>query len=130
MVKTWSDTWFEDQGVRLLYVLPRAWTDQLLPIEITPEPRELVRVMVGRSELITPSREAEIRNCITHFKQTDESRRLEAVRRFQEMGLGRFATPAIRFATRNPQDSELRSSGYELLNAARKLSSSSELARN
>ncbi|MEO6183397.1 MAG: hypothetical protein ABIP71_09910, partial [Verrucomicrobiota bacterium] len=54
MVKTWKDSWFQEEGLRVLYVLPRAWTDQTLPIDFTPAPRDLVRVMVGRAELITP----------------------------------------------------------------------------
>ena len=63
MVNTWRDSWFEEQGLRILYVLPRVWTDQILPIELNPRPRELVRVMVGRAELITPRIELEILSC-------------------------------------------------------------------
>lgn len=55
MVRTWSDSWFSEQGVRVLYLLPRSWTDGVLPIEIAPQPRELVRVMVGRAEIIPPN---------------------------------------------------------------------------
>src|SRR5581483_4576538 len=52
MVKTWDNSWFTEPGVRVLYMLPRAWTDQTLPMSIDPKPKELVRVMVGRAELI------------------------------------------------------------------------------
>src|SRR6185295_8646373 len=31
MVKTWRDSWMEEKGLRVLYVLPRAWTDRILP---------------------------------------------------------------------------------------------------
>src|SRR5207249_3727002 len=55
MVKTWSDSWFQEDGVRVLYVLPRAWTDRALPLSLDPAPRDLVRVMVGRAEVITPA---------------------------------------------------------------------------
>ena len=29
MVNTWKDTWFTDDGVRVLYLLPRPWTDEI-----------------------------------------------------------------------------------------------------
>ena len=55
MVDTWERSYFQTEGLRLLYVVPRAWTDELLPIEIDPAPAELVRTLVGRVEaLIQP----------------------------------------------------------------------------
>src|SRR5205814_390150 len=51
MVNTWKDSWFAEDGVRVLYVLPRAWTDRTLPLKFDPAPRELIRVMVGRAEV-------------------------------------------------------------------------------
>ena len=50
MIETWRDTWFED-GLRLLYVLPDAFVDEVLPMTIAPRPRERVRVLVGRMEI-------------------------------------------------------------------------------
>ena len=35
MVDTWRDSWFEE-GTRLLYIVPRATVDAMLPLEITP----------------------------------------------------------------------------------------------
>src|SRR5687768_17780487 len=43
-------SWFGEDGIRVLYVLPRKWTDQTLPLTIEPAPDEIARVMVGRSE--------------------------------------------------------------------------------
>jgi hypothetical protein len=54
MVNTWRDSWFEENGLRVLYTLPREWTDRTLPLTFDPKPRELVRVMVGRAEVFTP----------------------------------------------------------------------------
>src|SRR5258707_11497686 len=56
MIKTWRTSWFEE-GVRVFYLLPRATTDAVLPIEIDPKPAQLTRVLVGRAELITPEME-------------------------------------------------------------------------
>ena len=53
MVKTWEDSWFEE-GLRVLYILPEAEVDALLPVYMSPYPQEFERVMVGRVEVITP----------------------------------------------------------------------------
>jgi hypothetical protein len=59
MLETWRDSWFEE-GLRVFYILPRAATDAVLPVEIAPRPTELVRVLVGRAEVITPELEASV----------------------------------------------------------------------
>jgi hypothetical protein len=52
MVATWRDSWFEE-GTRVLYVVPRSNIDTVLPLDIRPQPAELARVFVGRTELVT-----------------------------------------------------------------------------
>lgn len=59
MVKTWDSAWFGESGTRLLYLVPRAKTDELLPLAITPKPAEVVRVLVGRHDFLTPEQEAD-----------------------------------------------------------------------
>ena len=54
MVKTWSDSWFQE-GSRLFYIVPRSFVDAVLPLSIQPAPARLERVFVGRIELITPA---------------------------------------------------------------------------
>jgi hypothetical protein len=63
MVDTWRDSWFEE-GTRLLYIVPRATVDTLLPLKITPQPVETARVFVGRVELITPTTVADVRRAL------------------------------------------------------------------
>lgn len=58
MVDTWERSWFGTPGLRVLYVVPRAWTDALLPIRIDPQPDELVRTLIGRIEVLTAGDEA------------------------------------------------------------------------
>jgi len=53
MIETWRDTWFED-GLRLFYVLPDAFLDEVLPMTVSPRPRERARVLLGRMEIGTP----------------------------------------------------------------------------
>lgn len=59
MVQTWWRSYFETRGLRVFWVLPRAKTNQLLPLEVSPTPTELVRVLVGRSEVLRPRQEKE-----------------------------------------------------------------------
>jgi hypothetical protein len=63
MVDTWRDSWFEE-GTRLLYIVPRATVDAMLPLEIKPRPIETARVFVGRLELITPATTAEVKRAL------------------------------------------------------------------
>jgi hypothetical protein len=61
MLDVWDDTWFEE-GLRVLYVQPRAETDRVLPLTVYPLPDELERVMVGRVEVLTPTILAQARD--------------------------------------------------------------------
>jgi hypothetical protein len=60
MVKTWRDDWFGDEGTRVLYLVAGPVTDEFLPMQIDPKPDRLVRVLVGRHDVLTPEREREI----------------------------------------------------------------------
>jgi len=53
MVDTWAVSYFHTPGLRVLYVLPRAWTDELLPLTLSFEPTRVVRTLVGRIEVTT-----------------------------------------------------------------------------
>lgn len=53
MVGTWQDSWFEE-GSRLIYIVPRGFIDKILPLTINPAPAQIVRVFVGRLEIVTP----------------------------------------------------------------------------
>jgi hypothetical protein len=98
MVKTWSDSWFAEEGVRALYLLPRGWTDRTLPLRIRPAPRDVVRTMVGRAEVITPALEKALRDRITRFSAAGPGERQAIVREVDAMKLGRFMAPAMRRA--------------------------------
>ncbi len=57
MRRTWHNSYFFTPGVRVLYVLSPRQVEEIIPIAIEPKPRELLRVMVGRLEVIDPHRE-------------------------------------------------------------------------
>jgi hypothetical protein len=56
MLETWKNSWFEE-GSRLIYIVPRAFVDSVLPLQVDPVPANTTRVFVGRLELITPTTE-------------------------------------------------------------------------
>ncbi len=58
MVQTWWTSYFEPEGLRVFWVLPAAATDRILPLNVSPAPDKTVRVLVGRSEVLRPRREA------------------------------------------------------------------------
>jgi hypothetical protein len=89
MVETWRDSWFEE-GTRLFYILPQAMSDAILPIEITPAPKQIARVFVGRIEVITPAMEIAVARAI-------DGNDLRALANF-----GRVLTPIVnRLLTRS-----------------------------
>jgi len=95
MVKTWDAAWFGEEGTRLLYLVPRAKTDELLPLTVEPKPTEVVRVLVGRHDFLTPEQEA------TAERQVERANaaRAELDAAEQELAkLGRFAAQARQMA--------------------------------
>jgi hypothetical protein len=65
MLNTWGDSWREE-GSRLFYIVPRHFVDQVLPLTISPAPAKVVRVFVGRLELITPATEQAVATALAH----------------------------------------------------------------
>jgi hypothetical protein len=79
MVETWRNSWFEE-GSRLLYIVPPAFVNDVLPLSIKPAPVQTVRVFVGRLELITTATAKEVE---TAFASHDTAT-LQAYGRFLE----------------------------------------------
>lgn len=55
MLRTWWHSYFSKPGLRVFWVVPRQFTDTILPIEVEPRPTQLERVLLGRSEILTPN---------------------------------------------------------------------------
>jgi hypothetical protein len=53
LLSTWDLSYFKSAGMRLFFLVPRAWTDFYLPLEVSAD-SQITRVMVGRIELVTP----------------------------------------------------------------------------
>jgi hypothetical protein len=94
MVRTWSRSWFRHEGTRLIYTVPQETTEKVLPLAITPRPAALVRVLVGRLELITPTVQREVEAALEDVASTEPARRDAAEARLAR--LGRFLEPHLR----------------------------------
>lgn len=66
MLQTWYDGYFTDvtdvKGLRVFWIAPRAFVDEVLPLQISPMPNQIARVFVGRSEVLKPAFEQELNN--------------------------------------------------------------------
>ncbi len=94
MVKTWESAWFGEEGARLLYLVPPARTDELLPLTVEPKPTEVARVLVGRHDFLTPEQEAAFDRQARRARSGQPP--LEADQEL--LRIGRFAEQARRMA--------------------------------
>lgn len=69
MLDTWRASYFETPGLRVFWIAPRSFTDKILPVEFTPEPTGFERVIVGRSEVLSPSFEKQLVSDFTTGKE-------------------------------------------------------------
>ncbi len=94
MVNTWKRQWFTTPGVRVLYLMPQAWTDAAIPLTLDPPPDEMLRVMMIRVEVITP--ETEQADATMAKLLADPGTEQQGRSHFD--ALGRFAEPRLRRA--------------------------------
>lgn len=106
MVKTWRSSWFGEEGTRLLYLVPPRITDEVLPLRLDPQPDELVRVLVGRMEVMTPEKSEELAAAIRQLG-TCATVMAEPLRG-RLTSLGRFAEPALEFLARTSAEGDYR----------------------
>ncbi len=85
MVNTWENGYLKVPGLRLLYILPQAEVDDILPLSFSPAPTNLVRSFVARMEILLDTEEARILEEIRAAQNT-----------FKVDQLGRFAEPILR----------------------------------
>ncbi|HYJ46458.1 MAG TPA: hypothetical protein VEV81_07575, partial [Pyrinomonadaceae bacterium] len=105
MIKTWRNDWF-GEGTRVFYILPRPTTDSVLPITIDPRPQELVRVLVGRAEVITPEMEKGVAQKIGLLSDPSPGVRETAMREIRKYG--RFSEPILKRLLEQERDARVR----------------------
>jgi len=103
MFETWRDSWFEE-GTRLLYIVPRQFVDSVLPLTINPTPAQIVRVFVGRLELVTPATQRAVEQALATHDQTTLSR------------YGRFIAPILENMIAGEKNASKKAQLVEYLN--------------
>ncbi|HXX93530.1 MAG TPA: hypothetical protein VEN81_07845 [Planctomycetota bacterium] len=89
LLNTWEASYFHAPGLRLFFMVPRAWTDHVLPLKASI-PAEVSRAMIGRLELVTPAQRACLKRIINAKEVSNawyfewQKNHPEAVRRFLE----------------------------------------------
>ncbi len=106
MLRSWRDSWFREPGTRVFYLVPQAWTDSLLPLQIEPSPDKTVRVLVARSEIMTPAFEQRLLQELAATAQTPDENRAVSPSFFQ---LGRLAEPALTRLSQLTKDDRIHS---------------------
>ncbi len=117
MVATWQQSWFTENGTRVLYMVPESITEKLLPLHISPQPQKMLRVLVGRMEIMSPSREKAMVQAVAQsvsdrakhlehqkMRRTDSPYTLpESIRTY-----GRMAEPALTRIASIAKESSIR----------------------
>lgn len=114
MVKTWEDSWFDEPGLRVLYVLPGNWVDSTLPLKITPAPTQSARVFVGRAELLAPAMEKNLQNLTHLYSMADDDQRQALALEVKKFRLGRFTQAAFSRITQGNSDQKFVNSAWSL----------------
>lgn len=113
MIKTWEDSWFEE-GLRVFYILPRRAVDKVLPLNVNPKPKETVRVLVGRAEIITPEMERDVKQQVALLGSAET--RGEAMANLKKYG--RFYEPVLRSILESEKDAIVRKQIEKLIASA------------
>lgn len=114
MIETWKDSWFEE-GLRVFYILPRATTDEVLPLAVEPRPKETVRVLVGRAEVITPKMEKDVRQQVSLLKSPSAATRKTAGQTLKRHG--RFYEPILKSILESETNAAMRKQLQRLIEA-------------
>ncbi len=113
MTAIWTPEFFTADGFRVLAPLPAAEIERLLPMEITPAPAKLVRVLLVHVECPGPAGTRDIDALIAKLGSDDVAERDEAAVKLSKLGLR--AEGALRKAAKAATDAEVRARIAELL---------------
>lgn len=128
MVKTWQHSWFTEQGTRVLYMVPGSTTNELLPLEISPSPQKMVRVLVGRMEIMSPEDEQKMSQAVARSsrqraqhiaEQKAQPKPLPYTIPSEIREFGRMAEPALVRVLKITQDDAVRTEAQFLVSQFR-----------
>ncbi len=113
MVNTWQSSYFQTEGIRVLFVLPQSWTDAFIPMNIEPVPRKIVRVMVGRLEMLSTARQRKAEAAIAGFASGKPGEIAQAYRFLYDQG--RYLEPIVRHVAKTTRDEKVKALCGKLL---------------
>ena len=113
LVDILREEFFSIDGTRVLMVASREAYDRLLPIEITPAPKELRRVLVVQLECLDEERREEVAKWIEGLGAEGLDERATAAAKLRAFGL--LAEPQIRAAAELSKDPEVKARLQDLL---------------
>lgn len=108
VVEIWRDGFFMSPGVSAFYVLPQAEYDRMLPLSVTPEPAEIVRVGVALHPGIDgePAAMRRAGDLIAKMESEDFNEREEVSKSLA--AIGGVAFHALREAAAKSKNAEVR----------------------
>jgi hypothetical protein len=123
MVETWKQSWFSEEGTRVLYIVPEQTTDELLPLTIEPSPDETLRVLVGRMEILPPDAEQQLIKTVresgqareVHQKKPEDKKREPFALSEKLLSYGRMMEPALVRVSKIAGDSAVRAEADRLI---------------
>jgi hypothetical protein len=113
LAEIWKEEFFQAPGARVLAVVPRAAYDALLPIEITPKPDKLERVLIAHVECLDPDLAAKLDGWIAKLGADSLDERDAAAAEIRK--LGPLAEKTIRAAAEKAADADLKGRLVDLL---------------
>jgi len=103
MLNTWETSYFKTPGSRIFFMVPRTWTDRVMPMKLSADAK-INRVMIGRIDLVTP----EHRETLAKLAETTGDMSNASVHDLYAK-LGRFAGAMVRDeAIRQPSSKGLK----------------------
>jgi hypothetical protein len=99
LLNTWEGSYFKSPGLRVFFLVPRTWTDFVLPLDIS-QPADVRRVMVGRIELVTPRQRQDL---LTLSRFTPDQIQQEFTRFY-----GSYMGPLLSAMTNHVGEEEMR----------------------
>jgi len=88
LLSTWELSYFKSGGMRLFFLVPRAWTDHYLPLKVSVS-SQMVRTMVGRIEIVTPQQRELLARMAESSDSSEQLKCYQAMGRFKEVLLSR-----------------------------------------
>lgn len=116
MIRTWESSWLGTEGIRALFLLPQTWTDTTIPINVYPKPQSLVRVMLGRIELLTPNREQAAAKAALQATSNDANQRQAGQKQLRTEG--RYLESILRHLHKTSSDTRVRVACEKLLKSS------------